>query len=57
LHAEIHTAVGFEHIKFFKTPLIEQQINPFARSEFSLRMLRINPALTAAHPRNITSAL
>jgi len=49
--------VSFEHIKFFKTALIKQQINPLARGEFPLRMLRINPALTAAHPRNVTPAL
>ena len=56
-HAEIGAAMGDEHVVLFEGALIEQQLDPFARGQLSLRVLTVNPSLAAAEPRHVALAL
>ena len=55
LHAEIGAAVGHEHVEFFKRAFVEQKINPLARGQLALGVLRVNPALAAAHASGLAT--
>ena len=55
LHAEIGAAVGDEHVEFFERAFVQQQINAFARGQLALGVLRVNPALAAAHASGLAT--
>jgi hypothetical protein len=42
--------VGDEHVEFLEGAFVEQQLDPFARGELALGVLRRDPALAAAQP-------
>ena len=52
VHPEIVAAMVDEHIIFLEAPLVQKQRNPLTCSEFPLRMLRIDPRLSAAQTRD-----
>ncbi len=54
-HAKIGAAVGDEHIEFFKTALVQQQINPFPRGQLAAPVLRIDPLLPAAQSGGVAA--
>ena len=47
-HAKISATVRDEHVIFFKTLLIEQQLDPLTRAQFAFCKLAIEALLTAA---------
>ena len=47
-HAELHRAVGDEHVVFFEGAGIEQHIDALAGGELALCMLGVDPLLPAA---------
>ncbi len=42
--------MGHEHVVFLKAALIQQKLDPLARRQFALGMLRINPRLPTTQP-------
>ena len=50
LHAEIGAAMGDEHVELLKGALVEQQLDPLARGQLALGVLRVDPLLAAAQP-------
>ena len=51
LHAEVDAVVLDVHVIFFEAALIEQHLEPLARGELALGVLRVDPLLAAAEPR------
>src|SRR3546814_5940203 len=49
-HAEVRRAVFDEHVPFLEAAGIEQNVDALARGEFAARVLRVDPALSAAEP-------
>jgi hypothetical protein len=50
LHAEIGAAVLDEHVVFLERALVEQHVEPLARRQLALGVLRVDPLLPAAEP-------
>lgn len=50
-HAEIDRAVLDEHVPFFKSAVVEQQLDALARRELALGVLRVDALLPAAQAR------
>ena len=49
-HAEVGAAVGDEHVELLEAALVEQHLEPLARGELALGVLRGDPLLAAAQP-------
>ena len=47
-HAEIGAAMSDEGIEFLEALLVQQQVNPFARGQLALGVLRGNPFVATA---------
>ncbi len=47
-HAELGAAVRLEHVELFKAVFVQQKVDPFARSQFALLVLTVDPALPPA---------
>ncbi len=51
-HAEIDAVMLDIHVEFLKRPGIEQHVEPLARGQLALGVLRVDPLLPAAHARS-----
>jgi hypothetical protein len=49
-HAEVDAVVLDVSVNLLERILVEQDVEPLARGELALGMLRVDPALSAAHP-------
>ena len=56
-HAEIVRPVDDEHVEFFKTALVQQQLDPFACGQLALGMLRRDARLAATRTGHGTAAV
>ena len=46
-----------EHVELLERPLVQQKLDPFARGQLALGMLRVDPALTATQARGFAPRL
>jgi hypothetical protein len=56
-HAEIAAAMGDIHVVFFEGPLVEQHVQPFARGQLALGVLRRDALFAAAHASRLAPFL
>ena len=56
LHADIDAVVFDIGVEFLETAFVEQNVEPFARSQLALGVLRVDPLLPAAHLGGIAAA-
>ena len=56
LHAEIDAVMFDIGVEFFEAAFIEQDVEPFARGQLALGVLRVDPLLPAAHLGGIAAA-
>ena len=56
LHAEIDAVMFDIGVEFLEAAFIEQYVEPFARGQLALRVLRVDPLLPAAHLGGIAAA-
>eukprot|EP00966_Prymnesium_polylepis_P028376 656799-Prymnesium_polylepis.1 len=53
LHTEVDAAVGLEHVVLAECPWVKQQLQPLARRQLSLAVLRFNPTGSASEERRL----
>ena len=56
-HAEVGAAVLDEHVPLFEGAVVEQQLDPLARGELALVVLRVDALLAAAQARRARACL
>ena len=52
VHPELGAAMGDEHVEFLEAVLVQQQLDPLARCQLALGVLRVDAALSAPCPRH-----
>ena len=57
LHPEIDAVVLDVHVELLEAALVEQHLEPFARGQLALAVLRVDPLLAPAHPGSFAAAL